>query len=159
MNKTLYLRDEDSAVWDRARELAGEKLSPVIVTGLKRFIAEKETEEALAKGFCRIEVSFNDSEEHGIPKKKAFTGRWIFPPYLPDKWTSEQGIEYYYALALTARGSVVVYSWRSYSENPKDAERFRVFSSLEEAAAVLDLNSTVRRAMETVGILVEELDI
>ena len=80
MTKTIYVKDEDVALWDRAREIAGEKLSPVIIEGLKRFVAEKDAE---AKGFARIEVHYSDSDAHNIPRAKAFYGRWIFPPTNP----------------------------------------------------------------------------
>lgn len=66
------------SVWDRARVLAGEKLSPVIVTGLKGFIAEKGAEEATSRGFSRIEVSYQDADEHSIPRKKGLLGDGIF---------------------------------------------------------------------------------
>ena len=79
MNKTIYIRDEDVQTWDRARELAGDKLAPVIVDGLKRFIKEKEAEAIVEKGFERIEVEFSDATAHHIPRKKAFYGRWVFP--------------------------------------------------------------------------------
>lgn len=38
MNKTLYIRDEDAEIWDRARKIApGGKLSPIIVEALRRY--------------------------------------------------------------------------------------------------------------------------
>jgi len=80
MNKTIYLRDEEGPVWERARELAGDKLSPVIVTALKHFVAAKEAE---SKDFERIQLDFDDSDDHNLPKRKAFYGRWVFPPSKP----------------------------------------------------------------------------
>ena len=161
MNKTIYIRDEDAQVWDKARELAGDKLSPTIVDGLKQYIAKREAEEAESKGFWRIEVSFNDSDEHGIPKVKAFTGKWIFPPQFPVKVESDEieKPDYFYAVALTAKGSVVTYSWLSDQETSKYFERFRVFPSLERAAADNDLNLAIRETIKRIGVRVEELDI
>ena len=67
MNKTIYLKDGEGPLWERARELAGDKLSPVIVSALKQFVVVKEAE---SKGFQRIEVSFNDSDDYDVPKRK-----------------------------------------------------------------------------------------
>jgi hypothetical protein len=159
MNKTLYIRDEDIPIWDRARELAGDKLSPIIVTGLKRFIAEKEAEEAESKGFGRIELSFNDADHHGIPKKKAFTGKWIYEPDDPLELSSEDGyVTYRYAIAQTAKRNFAFLSWAIDHEG-KGHYRFNVFDSLEAAAADEDLNSAARHAIKKLGVAVEELDI
>lgn len=159
MNKTLYIRDEDTPIWDRARELAGDKLSPIIVTGLKRFIAEKEAEEAESKGFGRIEVSYNDASDHGIPKRKAFTGKWIYTPDKPLQLTSEEGyVSHHYAVGQTAKGNFVFLSW---DEDPEGRGNyyFRVFPSLEAAAADDNLNPAARQAIKKLGVAVEELDI
>src|SRR5258708_1005394 len=80
MNKTIYVRDEDTAIWDRAKELAGDKLAPVIMEGLKKYVAERE---AQAKGFERIQIRFHDQQSNGMPRAKAFYGRWIYSPEKP----------------------------------------------------------------------------
>jgi hypothetical protein len=158
MNKTIYIRDEDVSVWERARELAGDKLAPIIMTGLKRFIAEREAQEAAAKGFERIELEFNDADDHFIPKIKAFNGRWIIPKTKPHKVTNEDGDrQWSYSLALTLKGSTVVY-WIDEDREGR-AEHFRVFSSLRAAAEDREVNSVARRAIKEMGIQVEELDI
>jgi hypothetical protein len=159
VNKTLYIRDEDTLVWDRARELAGDKLSPLIVAGLKRFIAEKEAEEAESKGFGRIEISYNDADHHGIPKRKAFTGKWIYTPEKPLELTTEQGEKSYcYAIGQTAKRNFAFLSWETDWEG-KSNYRFQVFPSLEAAAADNDLNTAARQAIKKLGVAVEELDI
>jgi hypothetical protein len=157
MNKTVYLRDDEVSVWEKARELADDKLSPIIVAALKRFIAEKE---ASAKGFERIVVKFNDSLDHQLPKIKAFYGRWILdeqnPARIPDLHNDERGEAF--AVAETAKGNVAVYMWR---EDSKDrwAYRFVVYPSFEKAAADPEVNYAIRKAVEERGIAVEELDI
>lgn len=159
MNKTLYIRDEDTQVWDRARELAGDKLSPVIVAGLKSFIANKEAEEAESKGFGRIEVSYNDASEHGIPKRKAFSGKWIYTPDEPLELASEDGITIFsYAIAQTAKRNFAFLSWETDWEG-KGNYRFQVFPTLEAAAANKNLNAAARQAIKKLGVAVEELDI
>lgn len=156
MNKTIYLRDEEGPIWERARELAGDKLSPVIVAALKRFIVEKEAE---AKGFERIEVSYYDIDDFGIPKKKAFHGKWIFSPTKPVTTFDDERTEYHYAVAQTSKGAVVVYSWASDAESSQYAERFRVYGSLGAAAADEDVNYAALRTIQEIGVPVEELDI
>jgi hypothetical protein len=161
MNKTIYIRDEDVPIWERAKELAGDKLSPAIVAGLKRFIADREAEEAEAKGFERIEVSFNDADDHHIPKKKAFYGKWIYPPEHKEvfKQHDEDGENWwYYAVAMTAKGSVVVYSWESDREGMGNY-RFDIFPSLVFAAADNRVNSAITATIRKIGVPVEELDI
>jgi hypothetical protein len=156
MNKTIYIRDEDAGIWNRARELSNDKLSPVIVAALKRFVAERE---AKAKGFERIQVSYNDSDEHGIPKAKAFYGRWIFPPNEPLRLSEEFGDACNaYSVAVTAKGGAVVLYWGEDAEGRGD-QTFRVYPSLENAATHNEVNYAVRRAIQEIGVPVEELDI
>jgi hypothetical protein len=158
VNKTIYIRDEDIAVWDRARELAGDKLAPVIIDGLKRFILEKEREEVLAKGYERIAVSFNDADQHGIPKVKAFLGKWIFPPEDPIQSTGNNGLMCAYTIAITAKGAAVIYWWQLRTLS-KGYKSFDVFPSLQDAAAESEFNYAATQAIKKLGIVVEELDI
>jgi|ERR1039457_6587576 hypothetical protein len=159
MNKTVYIRDEDEPIWDRARELTGAKgVSSVIVHGLKRYIAEREAKEAEGKGFERIKVSFNDADAHHIPKIKVFHGKWIIPPTKPEQVYNEEGTtQWSYSVAITAKGAVVVYWVEEDSETI--AQRFKVYPSLEVAAADSEVNWAARKAIEEMGVPVEELDI
>jgi hypothetical protein len=154
MNKTIYLRDEEGPIWERARELAGDKLSPVIVVALKRFIADKES---IPKGFERIEVPFHDFDDHDIPKVKAFYGRWIFPPLKPIEQFDDFAT-YFYAVAITGKGAAVIFSWIE-SDEHRRRYQFQVYPSLGEAAAHQEVNYAARRAIEAIGVPVEELDI
>jgi|HubBroStandDraft_1064217.scaffolds.fasta_scaffold61762_4 hypothetical protein len=155
MNKTVYLRDDEVPLWEKARELSGDKLSPVIVAALKRFVAEREAE---AKGYERIEVSFNDSQDHWMPKIKAFYGRWIIDREKPLKLHDEDGHEFdLFSVAETAKGNVVVYTENHDREGM--SAKFFVYPSFTEAAAVSRLNYAIREAIEKRGVPVEELDI
>lgn len=158
MNKTIYIRDEDIGVWDKARELAGEKLSPVIIAALKRFVSENE---GVARGFERIVVQYADSANHNIPRAKAFIGRWIIPPeedfsrIVHDEFGSTKTFA---AVAITAKTRVVVYSRTEYEGT--ETESFDVFDSLELAAAKGHSNSAIIcAAMERQGVPIEDLDI
>jgi hypothetical protein len=161
MNKTIYLRDEEGPIWERARELAGDKLSPVIVSALKRFIAEEENK---PRDFERILLEFNDAADHNLPKRKAFYGRWILPTTNP--YTYEQhpgrddgGCTDYCAVAVTAKGNAVFYTW---SEDPGGDLfyfKFKHFESLASAAVEREFNGPARAAIEKIGVPIEELPI
>jgi hypothetical protein len=156
MNKTVYLRDEEVPIWEKARELAGDKLSPIIVTALRRFIAENE---ASAKGYNRIELAFDDSDDNNLPKKIGFYGRWIFDLENPLKSRSENDSEYrHYSVGETAKGNVFIYTHKEDWESSW-AYEFKVYPSFEKAGSDNTVNWAVRRAMEKRGVPVEELDI
>ncbi len=157
MNKTIYIRDEDVPVWERARELAGDKLAPIIVDGLRNFIAAKEHEAAEAKGFERIELKFHDGDAYGLVKKRAFYGKWIFPIKKPLESHSEEE-SHYCAVALTAKGATVIIYW-SADRDGETYKRFRIYESLEAAAADPIVNWAAIKTTDKVGVPVEELDI
>jgi hypothetical protein len=159
MNKTLYIRDEDAPIWDRARKLADEKkLSPVIVDALKRFIADREAEET---GFERIVLRYSDYSSNGLPKAKAFYGRWIYPIDQPLRLrnSEENGYEgRAYAIAITSKNNVVFYGW-DYDPHSNWKYTFDVFPSFEEASADPVVGLAANFAYGKLGVPVEELDI
>ena len=157
MNKTIYLKDEEAPVWERARELAGDKLSPVIVTALKQFIAAKEAE---PRGFERIEVEFEDADDNRVRKRKAFFGKWVFPESKPFDFTHDDGDTDYYAVAITAKGNAVFLTWTYHERfDHQTARKFHVYPSLVQAAANPNLNLAARGAIDAIGVPIEELDI
>lgn len=158
MNRTIYVRDEDVPTWERARELAGDKLSPVILDGLRRFVATKEAE---GKGFERIEVLYQDAAENGLPKAKAFFGRWIFPrdkPYRLETDGAFGSSQDCTAVAVTAKGRIVILQWHEYEGEPS-AQFFKVYDTLNEAMAENVNPRIIAAIMEQLGVAVEELDI
>jgi EXLDI family protein len=74
-NKTIYVSDDDLALFERAQELAGANLSSAIVRALRRFI---EIEEAKQHGLNEIVVTVNTD---GVQRRKRFLGtrlvRWL----------------------------------------------------------------------------------
>jgi EXLDI family protein len=76
-NKTIYVSDDDLALFERAQELAGANLSAAIVHALRRFI---ELEEAKQQGLDEITVIVNTE---GAYRHKRFLGqrlvRWLQP--------------------------------------------------------------------------------
>jgi hypothetical protein len=158
MNKTIYVRDEDVSTWDRAKELAGEKLSPIISSALRRFVAEKEAEQ---KGFERIEYEYHDAETGGLPRRKAFYGRWVIPPDKAETVLSEFSGEVDRAVvAITAKGAVVACSWtEDKNTDSQSYKTFRTFSSFEAGAQDPHTGWAVISAFKKLGVPVEELDI
>jgi len=158
MNKTIYVRDEDVATWERAKELAGEKLAPIIAEALRRFVAEKEAE---PRGFGRIELSFNDGDSKGLPRRKAFFGRWVFPPDKPECLSdvTGSGRDRYCAVAITAKGALVTLSWTVDVDCERSWERFQFYESFESAVEDRECRWAVIAAREKLGVPVEELDI
>jgi hypothetical protein len=160
MNKTVYLRDEEVPIWEKARELSGDKLSPVILTALRTFIAAKESENT---GYERILVEFNDANDHMLPKKNAFYGKWIISP-------NDRHVETYesrdqqdiYFVAETAKGNVVVIKYSEGVDNGDhwvSGKKFLVFASFHDAAANEEVNSAILKAVKLRGVPVQELDI
>jgi hypothetical protein len=169
VNKTIYLRDDEGPIWDRARELSNDKLSLVVVAGLKRFVAEKE---AQMRGFERIEFHYNDSSRGGRPTAKAFYGRWLLAPNEEFKPPiSASGRKY--GVAISSRGSVVLFEWtpttyaRALGKEELKNGKFSVYPSFEAALEDKGQNDifhwepreAVHEAMQRLGVPVEELDI
>jgi hypothetical protein len=162
MNKTIYLPDDEAETWDKARRLANDRLSPVILKALKEYIMTKEAEAAEAAGFERIEVEFDDSEDNNLPKRKAFRGRWIIPPGSPSRAIVNDIMSRASAVAVTAKGNVVVCLWKIFEDETGAfpcEHRFLVFPSFEKAAQDDEVNYVIREAVRKRGVPVEELDI
>jgi hypothetical protein len=167
VNKTIYLPDDEAETWEKARRLANDRLSPVILGALKEYIMTKEAEATEAAGFERIELECDDDK--GLPARKAFYGRWIFSPGKPLRVWKDAGqtLGNSYAVAYTAKGSVAVYMWRHENDYDPDIGDFEatsdykllVFRSFEEAAQNQDVSYAVREAVRRRGVPVEELDI
>ena len=66
--RTLYVREEDQPIWDKAKDIIGESLSAYLTNHLRTMISSHE---AAAVGSERILLSFR---EGGIPKTKGFYG-------------------------------------------------------------------------------------
>jgi hypothetical protein len=161
MNKTIYIKDADAQIWDRAREIAHDRLSPIIVEALKAIIAREEADRA---GLQRIIVNYDDGEANKLPRSKAFYGKWIIPPDKPYVLTQEFPHEWdSYAVAITPKQNLVVYK-KCEGEHPaKDyqwrREYFYTFSSFEEAVASQDVRPAIIEARKRLGVPTEELDI
>jgi hypothetical protein len=114
----------------------------------------------MSPGHQRIVVSYRDSSDHGLPKKKAFIGMWIIPPEKPISYRDESGqVESNYCVAITAKKNIAVYTWEESADTPRFNEHFWVYSSFDEAAADRRVNAAITEAIERLGVEIEELDI
>jgi hypothetical protein len=169
MNKTLYLKDEDGPIWDRARELSDDKISQVVLAALKKYVAEKEAEVRNAE---RIVVEYLDDKDHGRLKAKAFYGSWLIKP---SEEHPSAGLWATYAIAITPKGSIVVWKRDStlssalinaFTNGNKQSGRLLVYPSWSAAFEhvlldTLDVNAktALDEALKLWGVPVEELDI
>lgn len=151
--KSVYLRDEEIPIWERAKELSQDKLSPVIVQALQNYIADVESAPA---GFERIVVAFDDADDDGIPKRKAFYGRWLTSK--PLEFDHADGAKYH-EVALTAKGQYVFLSHFFHHEFGESNKEFRVHPSLRAAAEDENVALAARHIMRRTGVPIEELDI
>lgn len=100
-NKTIYVADNDLAVFDRAQELAGENLSATIAQALRRYI---ETEEARTQGFGEITLKVGKSMTY---THKQFLGRELARHRYRDP---ENGRAFIQTVFQTAKGRFVLYT-------------------------------------------------
>jgi EXLDI family protein len=100
-NKTIYVSEEDLALYTRAQELSGGNLSATISTALKRFV---EAEEGRREGYEEITVKVGP----GAGRKVRFTG------VLLGDWgrSSSKSVENY-KVYRSQKGKFVVHTERS----------------------------------------------
>ena len=161
-NKTLYVREEDIAIWDRARELTRDKLSIFIMEYLRRFVSRSEQRSI---GYDRIIVKYY---EDGIPKAKAFNGRWILTAESPayyyngsDGYGNPVGEKLACIVAETEKGKYVTLSYFASISQDNDGffsgGNFNVFESIEDTARID--HEVAAQAMRAMGVQIQELDI
>ena len=110
-------------------------------------------------------LSFRES---GIPRIKAFYGRWLISPDQPfEVWEHDSDGNiipdippHYCALAITPKQNIVVFRFGEQKEKGKFGwGEFQVFDSFERANTAKLPYGLIATAMETLGVEVEELDI
>lgn len=130
-NRTLYVRDEDTAVWDRAEEAAEkarQSVSQLVATALRHYLPTIHTP---ADQLADIRVRTGAGSDHfdatieDYSQVESFTGRWLLPPgdeaaSGPTRHTT--GL--HYAVALTRRGQIAVYSYHPQGRGPAKLDAF-----------------------------------
>jgi EXLDI family protein len=72
-NRTIYVSEDDQAVFKRAQELAGDNLSAAITTALKRYVA---VEEGRLAGFDEITVKVGLGARRKVRFAGVLLGEW-----------------------------------------------------------------------------------
>ncbi len=129
-NKTIYVREADREVWEKAERLAGGSVSALITEALRRYVEETELKEQTGMETLEVELSRETGygwEETSYPAQ--FVGRWLVYPD-PDETRAGYDPGTYYGVALTQKGNIAVYNRHV---NDMAAPSLNVYSSFEEA--------------------------
>jgi len=104
--RTIYVREADQELWDRAETLAGherDSLSGAISEALRAWVQRKEADR---QGLERIEVVVS----HGQFKRvQAFVGRWLIDPAADVQSKVAGAGSAVYGVAETQRGRLAIY--------------------------------------------------
>jgi hypothetical protein len=154
-NKTIYVKEGDTELWERAERLAGGSFSGLITEALRRYVEEEEQKEQT--GMESIEVDLWGPEER--PYQAAFVGRWLVLPNEMETRTEEPGYDAgaYYGVALTRRGNIAVYSRHVNDGFPPSLDAYGSFEEAEEDGVPGDILAMA--ASEISGGYVHKLDI
>ena len=109
-NRTIYVADADLPIFEKAQELAGDKLSATIAQALRRFV---EAEEAKVSGFEEITIKVGKVAR----SYKRFQGRLLAKGRVREQNETRRIV---YEVYQTAKGKLAVYIRNApYWENPK----------------------------------------
>ena len=139
-NKTLYIRDEDMPVWERAEGTArrsGVSLSQLVMQALRATEPPQLQDDELEE----IQVTVGERN-----RAEAFAGRWLVEPDADETRTGEEGHDAgaYWGVALTKRGSIAVYTAHCNDRWPATLE---VFGTLDAADLPEDIKADAAAAL------------
>jgi hypothetical protein len=154
-NKTIYIREADTELWEKAEVLAGGSVSALLTEALRRYVEEEEQRERT--GMESIEVELWGPEER--PYKATFVGRWLLFPDEMETRTGEPGYDAgaYYGVALTRRGDIAVYTRHVNDGFAPSLNTYGSFEKAEEAEVPGDILAMA--ASEISDGYVQKLDI
>ena len=127
-NKTIYIREADADVWQRAEKLAGDSVSALITEALRRYVEQEDQKERT--DMERIEIELWGPEERPCRAASLVSGccgptrTRRGPASLVTTWAHTYGV------ALTQRGNIAVYIRHV---NDGFAPRLRTYRTFEEA--------------------------
>ena len=156
MNKTLYVKEADVSIWERAEKLAPEGVSPLVTALLRDFVAKNEVSE---NGFERITIE-SRGKKGGPAVRKSFVGRWLVPPGTnlfaeqDDSglhWNSRVS----YAVAQTKAGRLAVYEYEP--KNEAATTCFAVYNSFEEFRNSRIQNCHPRYPQNVIAVVAEAI--
>ena len=155
-NKTIYVREADAELWEKAEKLAGGSLSGLITEAVRRYTEEEDRKEQMKMKTIQtiepIEVDLGGS-------RARFVGEWLLDPDPDETRTGEPGHDAgaYYGVALTERGNIAVYTRHVNDGFAPTIVAYDSFETAEENGVPSDILATAADAMG--ADYVRELDI
>lgn len=150
-NKTIYVRDADVELFDKAETLGGENLSATIAEALRKFV---EIEEAKENGMeeQEVEVGLFAAKGYKDTKKVKFIGKQISYAEMRSGQTSsadDRGTDY--TLYLTKKGKLLLHRkyWTCWQDEDGDAS-YNIYDSLAELTGNVP-GSLIQKAGEALG--------
>ena len=157
--KTIYVKDTDLPLFEKAEALGGETLSATIATALRRFV---EVEEAKAGGMLeqQIEVGVFSDRSSDDTRKIRFIGKQIASARVYSGQTGSQddrGTDY--TLYLTKKGKLLL--CRKHWSRWQGEDTTVTYSIYDSLAEIEDVpGSLIQDAGEALGIdTAEYLDV
>jgi hypothetical protein len=134
-NKTLYVRDDDLSVWDRAETYAKEtrqSVSALVASALDRYVPAEPDQEGMG------EITVDVGEP---PLAKSFAGRWLLGPDSDETRTGLDGYDAgaYWGVALTRRGRIAVVTAHCNERWPADLKVYETLDAAEEDGVPADI--------------------
>jgi hypothetical protein len=129
-NKTLYVKDSDLPLWERAQKELGESVSSLFVECLRERLAKHAKPQGK---MGKIVVTLWHENQEAIIRK-SFTGRWIVGDDLSgtrahdDDSSVSWDAEMEWSIAQTQKGALAVYVQHC---NQDSAPSFEVFDDFE----------------------------
>jgi hypothetical protein len=128
-NKTIYVKDEDAEIWERAEKLAEDSVSALVARLLRQWVEDRE---ALidSAGMKRIIVEHHDDED--VIVRKAFKARILLEDFTSEypegTWDAGFANHNTWFAAIGAKGNFVVWT---VSDGPA-GEWFEVYESIAD---------------------------
>jgi hypothetical protein len=116
-NKTLYIKDSDLSIWERAEKLSSNGISPLVTILLRTYVDQHPVLDAEGMTTitveCRHLLTASGFEDIANPVKKSFVGRWLIPleEKLTEKFATTETVytPSFFAVAQTKKGAIAVY--------------------------------------------------
>ena len=120
-NKTLYIRDNDELIWQKAEEVVVknkiESLSKFVTDAIKKEVNRMVFLATVKEDIQKIVVTLNTEE--GI-RKVAFNGKWLIENYSLDFWLI--------SVAITEKNSIFLL----YDTGSDSVDKYRIFEYFED---------------------------
>jgi hypothetical protein len=168
-NKTIYIKDEDMPLFERAAEIAGDSLSSVIADALRDYVRRKGAEGAGIREIT-LEVGTWPGKGEKNTRKVAFEGTKLGDLTVFSGQTNsrdDRGVDW--EIYRTKKGKYLIYRhvWSRWQNECSYAEYY-IMDKIPKPDSTIKTKDgdyievpagLVQKAMEAVGQMVEILDI